>query len=66
MEATGNSAIPGGAQPAPDGTTRPDVISRLILPVAAALAIVAAVELFLYATFHPTFWQTTTWLLHDP
>jgi hypothetical protein len=68
MEATGNSGIPSGARQGPDGSTRPraNVLWRLILPGACALAIIAAVETFLYVTFHPTLWQKTTWLLHDP
>jgi hypothetical protein len=69
MGATGNSGISNAARQVPDGSPRPDragAFWRLILPVACALAVAAAVEVFLYVTFHPTFWQKTTWLLHDP
>jgi hypothetical protein len=39
---------------------------RLILPALCAVAVAAAAEIFLSVTFHPTFWQKTTWLMHDP
>jgi hypothetical protein len=41
-------------------------LRRLLVSVACAIAIAAAVELCLYVTFHPTFWQRTTWLMYDP
>jgi hypothetical protein len=41
-------------------------LRRLILPALCAVATAAAIEIFLQVTFHPTFWQKTTWLMHDP
>jgi hypothetical protein len=41
-------------------------LRRVVLPAAFAIAVAAAVELCIQVAFHPTFWQKTTWLLHDP
>lgn len=46
---------------APAGALR-----RLILPLLCALGLVAAIEGSVQLIWHPTFWQKTTWLMHDP
>jgi hypothetical protein len=38
----------------------------VVLPAVCAVALAAAIEVFIEITFHPTFWQKTTWLQHDP
>jgi hypothetical protein len=43
-----------------------NALRRVVLPVAFAIAVAAAIEVFIQATVHPSFWQKTTWLLHDP
>jgi hypothetical protein len=43
-----------------------DILRRLVVPAACAIAVAAAVEVFMQIAFHPTFWEKTTWLLHDP
>jgi hypothetical protein len=42
------------------------VLRRLILPLMCAIAIVAVLEVFIGVSIRPTFWQKTTWLMHDP
>jgi hypothetical protein len=37
-----------------------------MLPVLFAIAIAATIEGVVQLVFHPTFWQKTTWLMHDP
>lgn len=44
----------------------PGPLHRLILPVLLAIISIAAVELAIQFIYHPSFWQKTTWLLHDP
>src|SRR6516164_8953832 len=39
---------------------------RLWWPVLFAVALAASIELFIQLEFHPTFWQKSTWLVHDP
>jgi hypothetical protein len=39
---------------------------RVVLPVLCAIAAIAAIEILLQFTFHPTFWQKTQWRLYDP
>ena len=67
---TGNDiGLSGNESQGPDGSTQADNLSalrRVILPALCAVAIASVVEIFLYGTFHPTFWQKTTWLMHDP
>src|SRR5205823_4346972 len=41
-------------------------ITHLIAPIAFGLCFVALVELGIHLKYHPTFWEKTTWLLHDP
>jgi hypothetical protein len=50
------------AQPRPTG----GALRRLILPALFAVTLAAALELVLQLSFHPTFWQKTAWLMHDP
>jgi hypothetical protein len=42
-----------------------NVVRRLVLPAACAIAVAAAVEISMQLTFHPSFWQKTTWLQYD-
>lgn len=42
------------------------VLRRLILPSLFALGLVATIEGAVQLIWHPTFWQKTTWLMHDP
>jgi hypothetical protein len=39
---------------------------RLILPVFCAILLAGAAELAIDLRYHPTFWQKSTWLMHDP
>src|SRR5258708_7404689 len=41
-------------------------LRRVIFPALLAVTIAGAVELAIYAWYHPTFWQRTTWLMRDP
>jgi hypothetical protein len=41
------------------------VLKRLILPALCALVIVSIVEFAIDITWRPTFWQKSTWLMHD-
>jgi hypothetical protein len=41
------------------------VLKRLILPALCALAIISIVEFAIDITWRPTFWQKSTWLMHD-
>lgn len=38
----------------------------VVLPCILAAAMVASAEAVLWFTYHPSFWQKTTWLMHDP
>src|SRR5581483_4024544 len=40
--------------------------NRLIGPILFALALVTLIEAIVQLRYHPTFWQKTTWLIHDP
>jgi hypothetical protein len=42
------------------------VMKRLVLPAASAVMFIAAAELIVESKFRPTFWEKTSWLLHDP
>jgi hypothetical protein len=42
------------------------VLHRLLLPIFFAIGLIAAIEFSVQLVFSPTFWQKTTWLLHDP
>src|SRR5262249_20714805 len=39
--------------------------ARVILPVLCALGLIALIEGILTISINPTFWEKTTWLLHD-
>jgi hypothetical protein len=41
-------------------------LHRLLLPLLFAIAAIAAIEFSIQLIYHPSFWQKTTWLLHDP
>lgn len=41
-------------------------VRRAILPIAFALALAGAIELTIELLFHPSFWERTTYLMHDP
>jgi hypothetical protein len=45
---------------------RSTIFSRLILPVLCAIGIAGTIELFIQLQYRPSFWQKTTWLMHDP
>jgi hypothetical protein len=40
-------------------------LTRLIAPIALALGLVGLLELAIQVIYRPTFWEKTTWLLHD-
>lgn len=41
-------------------------LSRLIVPICCAVALIGILEISLQLTLRPTFWQKSNWLLHDP
>jgi hypothetical protein len=41
-------------------------ITQLIAPLLLAISAISFVELAVQLSFHPTFWDKTTWLMHDP
>jgi hypothetical protein len=43
-----------------------NALRGVILPALFAIALAAAVEAVVHFAFHPTFWQKTAWLMHDP
>ena len=47
-------------------STYTQIMHRLLLPVFAFVAAVVAIELGVHLVFQPSFWQKTTWLMHDP
>jgi hypothetical protein len=54
--------LPSGTSPA----RRYRAFRGLILPVMCAIVMAGAVELAIGIGYHPTFWQKSTWLMHDP
>jgi hypothetical protein len=45
---------------------RSTLFNRLILPVLCAIGIAGVIELAIQLRYRPSFWQKTTWLMHDP
>jgi hypothetical protein len=41
-------------------------LHRLLLPLLFAIAAIAAIEIGIQLVYQPSFWERTTWLLHDP
>ncbi len=39
---------------------------RLVLPVLCSVALIGVIELAIQLSYHPGFWQKSTWLMHDP
>jgi hypothetical protein len=48
------------------GSSHAQITHRLLLPVLVVIAAVVAIEFGIQLVFHPSFWQKTTWLMHDP
>jgi hypothetical protein len=42
------------------------IAARLILPTCSIIALIALIEVAIAIGLHPTFWEKSTWLLHDP
>lgn len=45
---------------------RTTVVRTLLLPIFATFCLIAAVEIGVNGAWKPSFWQKSTWLLHDP
>ena len=41
-------------------------MKQLILPAVFAIGVACTIELAVEIRYHPSFWQKTTWLMHDP
>jgi hypothetical protein len=45
---------------------RADLMQRLVLPILVVIVSIAAIEFTIQIIYRPSFWQKTTWLMHDP